>query len=141
MTQTAKVKQILSPEVAMVAVKRVSACAHDCSKCASGGCMMMEHPDITVRAYNGPEAHVGDMVIVESSSKSILSMAAVVYLLPMALLIFGYIMGSLMGLGEGGSFLVGAILFVGSFLISITLNKHVQKNAIQFRITRIVEQF
>lgn len=141
MTQTARVKQILSSDVAMVAVKRVSACAHDCSKCASGGCMMMEHPDLMIRAYNGPEARVGDVVIVESSSKSILSMAAVVYLLPMALLIFGYIVGSLMGLGEGGSFLIGGLLFVASFLVSIALNKHVQKNAIQFRITRIVQQF
>ena len=140
MTQTAKVKQILSPEIAMVAVKRVSACAHDCSKCASGGCMMMEHPDLTVRAYNGPEAQVGDVVIVESSSKSILSMAAVVYLLPMVLLIFGYIVGSMMGFGEMGSFLIGSLLFMVSIFISIALNRYVQKKAIQFHITRIVTQ-
>ena len=140
MTQTAKVKQILSPGVAMVAVKRVSACAHDCSKCASGGCMMMEHPDLTVRAYNGPEAQVGDLVLVESSSKSILSMAAVVYLLPMVLLILGYFVGSTMGFGEMGSLLVGVAFFAVSILISLGLNKHVQKSAVQFHITRIVSR-
>ena len=140
MTQTAKVKKILSPDLAMVAVKRVSACAHDCSKCVSGGCMMMEHPDLTVRAYNGLQAQEGDVVIVESSSKSILSMAAVVYLLPFALLILGYVLAGTMGMGETGSLLVGGLCFAASFLISIALNKHVQKSAVQFRITRILNQ-
>lgn len=141
MTQTARVKQILSPEVAMVAVKRVSACAHDCSKCASGGCKMMDYPDLTVRAYNGPDAQVGDMVLVESSSKNILSMAAVVYLLPFALLFLGYALGCVLGFGETGSLILGGVFFVGSFLISIALNKHVQHSAVQFRITRVLDRF
>ena len=138
MTQTAKVKKILSDNIAEVAVKRVSACAHDCSKCASGGCQMMEHPDLTVRAYNQSSARVGDMVLVESSSKQILSLAAVVYLLPMALLIFGYITGALLGFGETICILLGGACFVLSFLISMALNKRVQKNTVHYTITRVL---
>ncbi len=138
MTQTAKVKKVLSTGVAEVAVKRVSACAHDCSKCASGGCKMLDHPDLTVKAYNGPGAQTGDVVLVESSSKRILSMAAVVYLLPFFLMLVGYMIGSQMGLGENGSVLLGGILFSLSFLVSVALNKRVQKNAVQFSITRIL---
>lgn len=140
MTQTAKVKKILSAGVAEVAVKRVSACAHDCSKCASGGCQMMEHPDLTVKAYNQPDAQVGDVVLVESSSKQILSMAVVVYLLPFALLIAGYVIGSVLGFGENISILLGGACFLLSFLISFALNKRVQKNSVQFNIIRILKQ-
>lgn len=141
MTQTAKVKKILSDSIAEVAVKRVSACAHDCDKCASGGCQMMEHPDLTVKAYNQPDARVGDVVLVESSSKRILSMAAVVYLLPFALLLVGYIIGSMLGFGENICLLLGGACFVLSFLISIALNKRVQKNSVHFTIVRVLNRF
>lgn len=138
MTQTAKVKQIFPTGVAEVAVKRVSACAHDCSKCASGGCKMLDHPDLMVKAYNDPGAKAGDFVLVESSSKRILSMAAVVYLLPFVLLFVGYFLGAGFGMGEDGSVLLGGAFFGLSFLISILLNKRVQKNAVQFSIIQIL---
>ena len=140
MTQTAKVREILSPGIAMVAVKRVSACAHDCSKCASGGCMMMEHPDLTVRAYNEPNARVGDVVLVESSSKSILSMAAIVYLLPFVFMFVGYAIGGMLGMGETISLVIAFVCFAVSFLIPICLNKRMQNSAVQFHITRIISQ-
>lgn len=141
MTQTAKVKKILSPDIAQVAVKRVSACAHDCSKCASGGCMMMEHPDLLVRAYNGPAAREGDVVLVESSSRQILTFAAVVYLLPMLLLILGYLLGAGLGLGEGGCLLLGGACFLGSVLIALALNRRVQRGAVQYSITRVLSPY
>jgi len=138
MTQTAKVKRILGPSLAEVAVKRVSACAHDCSKCASGGCQMLEHPDLTVKAYNGLHAEVGDVVLVESSSKQILSMAAVVYLLPFVLLIIGYVIAAKLGQSEGICILVGGICFTLSFLVSFALNKYTEKNTVHFSVTRIL---
>lgn len=138
MTQTAKVKRILGPGIAEVAVKRVSACAHDCSKCASGGCQMLEHPDLTVKAYNGPNARVGDVVLVESSSKQILSMAAVVYLLPFALLIAGYVAAALLGQGEGTCILAGGICFGLSFLISMALNRYTEKRSVSYTVVRVL---
>lgn len=138
MTQTAKVKRILGPSIAEVAVKRVSACAHDCSKCASGGCQMLEHPDLTVRAYNPLHAQVGDVVLVESSSKQILSMAAVVYLLPFVLLIIGYSIAAVLGQREGICILTGGICFVLSFFVSFALNKHTEKNTVHFSVIQIL---
>ena len=101
---------------------------------------MMEHPDMTVKAFNQPDAQVGDVVLVESSSKRILSMAAVVYLLPFALLIAGYVAATLLGFGENGSILAGGVMFLLSFLISIALNKSTQKRAVQFSIIRILDR-
>lgn len=138
MTQTATVKRILSEGIAEVAVKRVSACAHDCSKCASGGCQMMEHPDLMVQAYNQTDAQVGDVVLVESATKQILFLAMVVYLLPFVLLIVGYVAASLLGAGENISILLGVACFLLSFLISMALNKRVQKNCVHFHIIRIL---
>lgn len=139
MTQTAKVKQVLSSGIAEVAVKRVSACAHDCSKCASGGCQMMDHPELTVKAYNSPGAKAGDFVLVESSSKTILSLAAIVYLVPFVGLLLGYFLGRQAGFGEGGSILLGGGLFALSILGSVALNKRMGKNAVQFSIIRVLD--
>ena len=138
MIQTAKVKEIISPGIAVVAVKRVSACAHDCSKCTGGGCQIMEHPDLTVRAYNKADAKVGDLVQVESSSRTILTMAAVVYLLPFVLLFIGYGVGAWLGLGESGSILLGGVCFLCSFLISFFLNRRMSGKVISFSITRVL---
>ena len=141
MTQTAKVKRILGAGLAEVAVKRVSACAHDCSKCASGGCMMMEHPDLTVKAYKHQDAQVGDMVMVESSTKQILSLAAVVYLLHFALFFAGYIVAACLGQGENTCLLVGGVCFAFSFLISLALNRVTQKKAVHYSIVKILGRF
>lgn len=141
MTQIAKVKRILGTGLAEVAVKRVSACAHDCSKCASGGCMMMEHPDLTVKAYNTQDAQVGDLVMVESSSKQILGLAAVVYLLPFALFFIGYLVAAGLGQGETFCLLMGGLCFGLSFLISLALNKATQKKAVHYSIVKILGQF
>ena len=89
MIQTAKVTRLLDNGTAEVAVKRQSACAHDCSKCSGGCSEMMVRSTVSVVAANGVGAMPGDMVRVESSSGGILKAAVGVYLVPFLLFFLG----------------------------------------------------
>ena len=76
MTQTAMVRRILPQNRVELSIMRESACGHDCSSC--GGCSMSEKREVTVIANDPIGAHPGDSVIVESSSKRLLGIAALV---------------------------------------------------------------
>ena len=65
MVQTAKVTRVLADGRAEVAVKRQSACGHDCSKCGGGCSELMVSSTVAVIAANPVRAMPGDMVLVE----------------------------------------------------------------------------
>ena len=52
MVQTAKVTRVLADGRAEVAVKRQSACGHDCSKCGGGCSELMVSSTVAVIAAN-----------------------------------------------------------------------------------------
>lgn len=79
--------------------------------------------------------------MVESSTKQILSLAAVVYLLPFALFFAGYIVAACLGQGENTCLLVGGVCFAFSFLISLALNRVTQKKAVHYSIVKILGRF
>lgn len=87
MEQTGRVVGILPNGRAQVEIQRRAACASDCEKC--GGC---SHPEQTmlVEAPNGCGAKVGEKVVIEAHTASILSIAALVYLMPVLLMIACY---------------------------------------------------
>ena len=82
MVQTAKVTRVLADGRAEVAVKRQSACGHDCSKCGGGCSELMVSSTVAVIAANPVRAMPGDMVTVESSTSRVLGAAVIVYLVP-----------------------------------------------------------
>ena len=79
MTQIATVEKILPGGMAEISVPRKSACGHDCEECAGCG---MTGAAIRARARNDVGAQKGDKVVVESSTKKLLGVVALVYLLP-----------------------------------------------------------
>ncbi len=85
MVQTAKVTRVLADGRAEVAVKRQSACGHDCSKCGGGCSELMVSSTVAVIAANPVRAMPGDMVTVESSTSRVLGAAVIVYLVPFLL--------------------------------------------------------
>ena len=87
MTQIATVERILSPEYAEVSVPRKSACGHDCEECAGCG---VTGAAVRARARNPIGAAPGQKVVVESSTKKMLRIVALVYLIPVALFFLGY---------------------------------------------------
>ena len=103
MVQTAKVTRVLADGRAEVAVKRQSACGHDCSKCGGGCSELMVSSTVAVIAANPVRAMPGDMVTVESSTSRVLGAAVIVYLVPFLLFFAGYFLCAAFRLSSGVS--------------------------------------
>ena len=137
MVQTAQVIKLLEDGRAEVAVKRQSACGHDCSQCGGGCAELTVMPTVTVRAENPIRAMEGDTVTVESSSQRILGAAVLVYLVPFILFFAGYAVGSALGLG-GGAAALGLGGFALGLLCAVWVDRRERKRrSITFRITAI----
>jgi len=95
MTQIATVEELIRPGRVRIAVKRETACGHDCENC--GGCGAGGGMVLKVEATDPLGTCPGDKVVVESSTGQVLSAAALVYLVPMATLIAGYALGASLG--------------------------------------------
>ena len=87
MTQIATVERILDPGHAEISVPRKSACGHDCEECAGCG---VTGAAVHARARNPIGAAPGQKVVVESSTKKMLRIVALVYLIPVVLFFLGY---------------------------------------------------
>ncbi len=136
MEQKATVVRLVDDHTAMIAVTRQSACSGDCHTCH--GC---PHPEetVVVRADNEVGAEKGDQVIVFSSTKRVLKLAVLMYLMPLVLFFLGYFLG---GGGDGQRALVGGIGFAVGLLICVFVSRSMKKNGneMHFAISRILEQ-
>lgn len=103
MTQLAVVREIADNGDALICVQQTSACAHDCAEC--GGCGSARR--ITVRAGNPLSAEPGELVTVEAATLGVLRAAALVYLLPLAMLLGGCLLSGALGAGETGQAIAG----------------------------------
>ena len=89
MEQMAVVKSVQSNGMAQVSVRRTTACAHDCDKCA--GCEQLNtRMENTVLAYNDAQASPGDLVRLQSENATFFKTAAIVYFLPLVLALVFY---------------------------------------------------
>ena len=141
MIQTAKVTRVLDNGTAEVAVKRQSACGHDCSKCGGGCSELMVSSTVAVVAANPVRAMPGDMVRVESSTGGVLKAAVVVYLVPFLLFFLGYFLCATAQLGGGVSAAVGGCGFAVGVMLAVLLDRQVRRNqSITFCITAINPQ-
>ena len=141
MIQTAKVTRLLGDGRAEVAVKRQSACGHDCSKCGGGCSELMVSSTVAVIAANPVRAMPGDMVRVESSTSGVLGAAVVVYLVPFLLFFLGYFLASALSWGPGPSAALGGLGFGAGVCLAILLDRRVRRNkSISFCITAIAPE-
>lgn len=133
MTQTAQVKQIYTNGTAQVAVVRQGACAHNCSDC--GGCMTAAQPTVMALADNAVGAREGELVVVETDNTQLMGIIAFVYLVPMALLVAGYLIAQALGLVQEWCILAGVVSFAVSILLIIALDRQVRRRkSLQFKI-------
>ena len=125
MEQKVKVRQVLPDGTARVVHIRESACSGDCHKCS--GCGAAKET-ITFTAYDPIGVKTGDVVIVKSDTAPVLRGAAVLYVLPVALFLLGYLV-TMSGWGGGAGFLLGiAAVVVYDRLVA-------KKEQIQYTIT------
>ncbi len=112
MQQKAIVTQLLPHNMARLQIKRQTACGHDCSQC--GGCGEMYTKPIFVEVKNSIRAEVGDLVLVEGSTKNVLGIAAIVYLIPFVLFFLFYGVAASLHSGIPGVFgVAGLALGIG----------------------------
>ncbi len=135
MLQQAKVVRIIDDNKAEISVVRASACGHDCESCP--GCGMSSSP-VNATAMNSIGAHVGDLVTVETDTTAVIGIAAVVYMLPLALFFMAYITCKAINFTDAVSLILGAVGFAAGVLCALVVNRCVDKNnSVDFKIISI----
>ena len=132
MTQIATVEKLLPGGYAEISVPRKSACGHDCEECAGCG---MTGAAIKARAKNDPNAQPGEKVVVESSTRKLLGVVALVYVLPVVCFLLGYFLSE--GLAEGcyGIAIAAAAL---AFVPSVVYDRYARrKELLTYHILRV----
>ncbi len=89
MEQIVQVLQAFPDGTAQVLQIRDSTCSGDCRQC--GGCAAPQQNQLNVR--NPIDAKPGDRVVLKTEAVPVLKVAMMLYLLPLALLIAGFLAG------------------------------------------------
>jgi sigma-E factor negative regulatory protein RseC len=131
--QNATVKKIIDEKTAEIEVERVSACGETCAAC--GGCDTNRL--VTARALNTVGARSGDKVIIQSKSSHILGGAALVYIFPLAALLAGFFLASLLGLKDTPAITVSVICLAAASLAVSLSQRRKKTRAVIFEITDI----
>ncbi len=134
MQQKAIVKELTPHGGAVVAVERRSACSGDCDSCH--GCAHQTEI-VMVTAHNDAGAKPGDVVQVESETGRVLRLALLLYIMPMILMIGGYLLPFIHGNWKVLAAFAGLALGIGICVLYSAYMK--RKNEMTFRITYVLE--
>lgn len=129
MEQIVRVRCLMPDGMAEVVRIRESACSGDCHKCSGCGAAKQT---VVLTAKNPIGARPGDMVVVSSESAYVLKAAAVLYLLPLALFLAGYLLGQ--SLWQRGGIAGVCGFAVGMVLVKI-YDRLMSKKQIEYTIT------
>ena len=129
MQQTATVQKVFSDGMAEIAVPRKSACGHDCEECAGCG---VTGTAVSAQARNPIGAAVGDKVVVESSSKTVLGIIAVVYLIPVVLFLLGYFLTAKLLPTEGLRYAAAILAFLLGLIPAVVCDRRMKKQGTMY---------
>lgn len=133
MQKKATVDTVLPDGSAELLVQRESACSGDCHKC--GGCGTVGQT-LRVTAKNPIGARRGDIVVIESESGVVLRAAVLIYSLPLALFLAGYLLS--MRLGSYAA-LIGLCGFLLGLLPAVFYDRRVRKRPPEYTIIEFVK--
>lgn len=125
MTQIATVEKKLEEGFVEISVPRKSACGHDCEECAGCG---MTGAAIHARASDPVGVSPGDKVVVQSETKKLLGVVALVYLLPVVAFLLGYFLSE--GLSEGVRYGIAIAAAVAAFIPSIFYDRYAKRHEV-----------
>ncbi len=125
MTQIATVEKNLEPGFVEISVPRKSACGHDCEECAGCG---MTGAAIRARASDPVGVHPGDKVVVQSETKKLLGVVALVYVLPVIAFLLGYFLSE--GLAESTRYIIAIAAAAAAFIPSIFYDRYAKRHEI-----------
>lgn len=125
MTQIATVEKNLGPGFVEISVPRKSACGHDCEECAGCG---MTGAAIHARASDPVGVKPGDKVVVQSETKKLLGVVALVYLLPVLAFLLGYFLSE--GLAESTRYIIAIAAAIAAFIPSIFYDRYAKRHEV-----------
>ena len=135
MTQIATVSRIIDSNYAEISVPRKSACGHDCEECAGCG---VTGAAVLARAANPIGARVGQKVVVQSETSKMLGIVALVYLIPVALFLIGYVTMAFLTPNVAIQYGVAiAGFFIGIAFAILYDRKLKERGGLTFTITRL----
>lgn len=135
MTQIATVEKILDMNHAVISVPRKSACGHDCEECAGCGVSGMA---VRARAENSIGARPGQKVVVESSTKKMLWIVVLTYLIPIVLFLLGYLGGVMVSGSTAVHYTAAVAGFVLGILIAVAYDRRLRaQGGLSFTIVRL----
>ena len=134
MTNDAVVTKLLPHNRAEVAVSRMSVCGGNCGSC--GGCV--SESEIKAVAENPIGAEPGQRVVIESNNKDFFGKAVLVYIMPLFLLLLGYLLAGILGRSEKLCVLVGFLGLVLGGLILVLLQKSNKLSNTKYKIKYII---
>ena len=135
MTQIATVERILDAGHAEISVPRKSACGHDCEECAGCG---VTGAAVRARAANPIGAAPGQKVVVESSTKKMLRIVALVYLTPILLFLTGYLGALALTASVAIQYTAAALGFALGIAVAVTYDRRLRaRGGLSFTIVRL----
>lgn len=129
-------------QTALVRIQKRSACAH----CESKGSCSISKRDMLIEVPNDLQAGVGDQVEVSVPEGTLLKLSALIYLLPVLLLLIGAFLGTLLGDALQMNSSLTAIILGGGFMgisfygLILFDRKKRKGNKYYPRMTRILTQ-
>ena len=130
MEQVVTVTKTHDNGMATVLLVRESACSGDCHKCS--GCGAAKETMI-FEAMNPIGATTGDLVVIESETKSVMKAVGVFYALPLVLFFLGYYIGHVLEISGG---LIGSLGFILAMCLAVVYDRKVaQKEQLIHTIT------
>lgn len=124
MKQIATVEKLMRDGRAEIVVARQSACAHDCHDCA--GCGGTPTP-IRAVVDNPIHAQAGQKVVVESSTRQMFGVMALVYMVPVALFFIAYFATASLG-NDGIAAGVSILAFFAGIIPAIRYDRRLKRS-------------
>lgn len=135
MTQIATVERIIDANHAEISVPRKSACGHDCEECAGCG---VSGAAVHARAVNTIGAMPGQKVVVESSTKKMMYIVVLVYLIPVVLFMAGYLITAFLTTAVGTQYFVAILGFAVGIAAAIAYDRRLRaRGGLSFTIVRL----
>ena len=135
MTQIATVERILDFNRAVISVPRMAACGHDCEECAGCG---VSGASVEAVATNPIGAKPGQKVVVQSSTKKMLGIVALVYTTPVMLFILGYVAMVALSASVAVQYTVAIVGFLLGILAAILYDRRLRaQGGLSFTIVRL----
>lgn len=114
MTQDAIITKLMPDGMAEVAVTRGTACGSNCGNCES--CIF--DSQVKALARNHIDAKRGEKVVISSKSSMVFGAAMLVYVMPLAMFLIGFLIAHMLGASEG---VCVAVSFAGLALGAVIL--------------------